>query len=204
MTAHPGGQPRRRRAAAHPALHAIAGHAATLVAPGTAVTITDGVLAGPLAEHLAGVPRLTVVTNSVTACAVLGRHGRRDLQVVLTGGERNRTGALAGPVAEAAARSLNVDQCFLVPYGVDERAGYSAADATEAAVIRAFMASAGRVIVLADATRWDTIGVATIAPLDCADTVIVDDALPPAARRILSARTGGLVTVGSPTSGLRS
>jgi len=71
-------------------------------------------------------------------------------------------------------------------------------------VIRAFMASAGRVIVLADATRWDTIGVATIAPLDRADTVIVDDALPPAARRILSARTGGLVTVGSPPPGPQS
>ncbi|MFG2042490.1 DeoR/GlpR family DNA-binding transcription regulator [Dactylosporangium sp. NPDC048998] len=189
--------------AALPAHHAIARHAAALVAADAAVTITGDVMSGLLAGYLVGVPRLTVVTNSIAACTVLSRHGRQDQQLVLTGGERTRTGALAGPVAEAAARSLNVDQCFLAPYGIDER-GYTAADPMEATVIRSFLAMASSVIVLADHTRWNTTGVATIGPLNCADTVIVDQGMPAAARRVLSGNTGTLVTVDHDPEGIGS
>jgi DeoR/GlpR family transcriptional regulator of sugar metabolism len=40
------------------------------------------------------------------------------------------------------------------------------------------VAASRRLVVLADHTKWGTIGISTIAPLDRADVVITDDELP--------------------------
>ena len=59
-----------------------------------------------LAPHLADVPGLTVVTNSIPVADVLYQRRRADQTVVLTGGIRTPSDALVGPVAEAAIRAL--------------------------------------------------------------------------------------------------
>jgi DeoR/GlpR family transcriptional regulator of sugar metabolism len=77
----------------------IARHAASLVGPGSAIAIAAGVFAVPLARHVSGVAGLTVVTNSLPASAVLaraGQVGQVGQSVLVTGGTRTRSGALAG------------------------------------------------------------------------------------------------------------
>ena len=76
---------------------AIARAAARLVEPGQSIGLTAGTTTWRLAHHLAQVPDLTVVTNSIQVANVLHREPRPDLTVVLTGGVRTPSDALVGP-----------------------------------------------------------------------------------------------------------
>src|SRR5688572_22657124 len=110
----------------------IAAHAATLVQPGTAIALSAGTTTAVLAGLLVDVPALTVVTNSIPVANVLYQAGRADQTVVLTGGVRTPSDALAGPVAEAAIASLNVDMLFLGVHGMSPRTGFTTPNLQEA------------------------------------------------------------------------
>ncbi|MEV4394670.1 DeoR/GlpR family DNA-binding transcription regulator [Nonomuraea sp. NPDC049607] len=177
---------------------AIAGHAAALVRPGTAVALSAGTTTWTLAHHLGQVPGLTVVTNSVRIADVFQHAGRPDQTVVLTGGVRTPSDALVGPVAVAAIRQLNVDLLFLGVHGMTARAGFTTPNMMEAETDRALVEAASRLVVLADHTKWGTVGISTIARLDEADVVVSDTGLPEAARQALSERAGRLVLAQAP------
>ena len=174
------------------AKRAIARAAARLVQPGSAVALTAGTTTWLLAGHLAHVPSLTVVTNSLHVADVLHRSSRPDLTVILTGGTRTPSDALVGPVAAASIRALRVDLVFLGVHGVDAEAGLTTPDMLEAETDRAFVASARRLVVVADQTKWSVVGLSQIARLDEIDT-FVTDALPDAAREVLAERVGELI-----------
>ncbi|MFI7110632.1 DeoR/GlpR family DNA-binding transcription regulator [Nonomuraea sp. NPDC050227] len=172
---------------------AIAGHAAALVRPGTAVALSAGTTTWTLAHHLGQVPGLTVVTNSVRVADVFQHAGRPDQTVVLTGGVRTPSDALVGPVAVAAIRRLNVDLLFLGVHGMTARTGFTTPNMMEAETDRALVEAASRLVVLADHTKWGTVGISTIAELGEADVVVSDTGLPEPARQALSERAGRLV-----------
>jgi DeoR/GlpR family transcriptional regulator of sugar metabolism len=174
---------------------AIAARAAALVEPGTAVALSAGTTTAALACLLVEVPGLTVVTNSIPVADALYHSGRNDQTVVLTGGTRTPSDALAGPVAEAAITSLNVDVLFLGVHGMSPRTGFTTPNLTEAGTNRLLVAAARRLVVLADHTKWETVGIATIAPLEEADVLISDSGLPVEARVQLADRVGELVVV---------
>jgi DeoR/GlpR family transcriptional regulator of sugar metabolism len=174
---------------------AIAERAAKLVEPGTAVALSAGTTTAALAAHLVDVPGLTVVTNSIPVADTLYHARRPDQTVVLTGGIRTPSDALAGPVAEAAISSLNVDVLFLGVHGMSPRTGFTTPNLMEAGTDRLLVAAARRLVVLADHTKWETVGIATIAPLDDADIVITDSGLAGEARILLAERVGELIVV---------
>ncbi|WP_460491290.1 sugar phosphate isomerase family [Dactylosporangium cerinum] len=74
--------------------------------------------------------------------------------MILLGGVREASGALVGPVAEAAAGRLNVDALFLDAHGMTVRTGFTAGSLAAAGVDRRLVASARRLVVLADHSRW--------------------------------------------------
>jgi DeoR/GlpR family transcriptional regulator of sugar metabolism len=173
----------------------IAARAAMLVEPGTAVALSAGTTTAALAALLVDVPGLTVVTNSIPVANTFYRTGRTDQTVVLTGGVRTPSDALAGPVAEAAIGSLNVDVLFLGVHGMSPRTGFTTPNLMEAGTNRVLVHAARRLVVLADHTKWETIGIATIAPLDSAHLLISDSRLPEEALTLLGERVGELVLV---------
>ena len=73
--------------------------------------------------------------------------------------------ALVGPVAVAALRSLHVDLLFLGAHGVDARTGLTTPNLVEAETNRALVASARHVCLLADSSKWGTVGLSTFADL---------------------------------------
>jgi DeoR/GlpR family transcriptional regulator of sugar metabolism len=174
---------------------AIAAHAAKLVEPGTAVALSAGTTTAALAAELVDMPGLTVVTNSIPVADALYHAGRPDQTVVLTGGIRTPSDALAGPVAEAAITSLNVDVLFLGVHGMSPRTGFTTPNLMEAGTNRLLVNAARRFVVLADHTKWETVGIATIARLEDADIVVTDSGLPAEARSQLADRVGELVVV---------
>ncbi|MFI6908989.1 DeoR/GlpR family DNA-binding transcription regulator [Nonomuraea sp. NPDC050394] len=172
---------------------AIARRAAELVGPGTAVALSAGTTTWALAHHLVSVPDLTVITNSVPVAEVFHRAPRADRTVVLTGGVRTPSDALVGPVAVAAIRRLHVDTLFLGVHGMSARAGFTTPNLLESETDRELVAAAHRLVVPADHTKWNTVGISTIADLAEADVVISDQGLPAEARAELAERVGELI-----------
>ncbi|TDD99995.1 DeoR/GlpR family DNA-binding transcription regulator [Jiangella asiatica] len=188
-TEEPGFAAKRQRQQAEK--EAIARAAAALVAPGSAVGLSAGTTTWTLAWLLRGIPRLTVVTNSMQIADVL--HDSGDVDVILTGGVRTPSDALVGPVAVASLERLNLDLVFLGVHGIDPRAGFTTPNLLEADTDRALVAAGRRLAVVADHTKWGTVGISTIVRLDEADVLVTDDKLPDDAREQLTDLVGDLV-----------
>ena len=183
---------------------AIAAVAVRLLEPGATVGLSAGTTTFALAQAMADVHDLTVVTNSMQIAGVLHAQPEAGHTVMLTGGERTPSDALVGPLTVTALASLHLDVVFLGVHGVDVRAGFTTPNLLEAETDRALTAAGRRVVVLADHTKWATVGLSTIAPLDQADVLITDDGLDPDAARTLADHVGELVLAPSPeTDGVR-
>ena len=167
---------------------AIADAAVALVEPGMAIAVSAGTTTYALAQRLAYVPGLTVVTNSVRVADVLHQAGRTDQTIILTGGVRTPSDALAGPFAVAALRTVHVDLVFVGVHGMDQRSGFTCPNLLEAETDRALIEAGRRLVVVADHSKWGVIGISSIARLDQADVLVTDAGLAPEARAILSAR----------------
>ena len=144
-------------------------------------------------------PDLTVVTNSIQVADVLHRESRPDLTVVLTGGVRTPSDALVGPVAVTTLRSLHVDVLFMGVHGMSADAGFTTPNLLEAETDEALVASAGRVVVVADHTKWGVRGLISIARLEDAHVLVSDSGLSPEARATLQERVGELVIASTRT-----
>jgi DeoR/GlpR family transcriptional regulator of sugar metabolism len=182
---------------------AIADAAVGLAEPGMAVAVSAGTTTYALAQRLANVPGITVVTNSIQVAEVLYRAGRPDQTIILTGGVRTPSDALVGPFAVAALRTVHVDLVFVGVHGMDPRSGFTCPNLLEADTDRALIEAGRRLVVVTDASKWGVIGISSIARLDQADTLITDAGLAPEARVILSGAVRELVIV-DPLSGSRS
>ncbi len=170
----------------------IARAASALVSAGDSVALSGGTTTYAVAVELLQTPDLTVVTNSVPVAELL-HQSAPELSVVLIGGVRTPSDALVGPVAVAALRSLHVDWLFLGVHGFEERAGFTTPNLVEAETNRALVASARRVVVTADSTKWGVIGLSSMARLDEVDVLVTDDGLSLDAQRIVASRVGRLV-----------
>lgn len=176
---------------------AIAAHAAKLIQPGMAIAITAGTTTWALAPHLAAIPNLTVVTNSLKVAEVLYDQSRPDLTVVLTGGLRTPSDGLVGPIAVQAIRSLHVDLVVMGVHGIDAKAGLTTPNLLEAETNRAMVECARRLVVVADHTKWGVVGLAFIAPLSAVDTLLTDDLLDAEARQELADQVGDVMVIPS-------
>jgi DeoR/GlpR family transcriptional regulator of sugar metabolism len=182
---------------------AIADAAVGLAEPGMAVAVSAGTTTFALAQRLASVPGITVVTNSIQVADVLYRAGRADQTIILTGGVRTPSDALVGPFAVAALRTVHVDLVFVGVHGMDPRSGFTCPNLLEADTDRALIDAGRRLVVVTDNSKWGVIGISSIARLDQADTLVTDAGLPPEARVILSGAVRELIIV-DPLSGARS
>ncbi|MDT0303708.1 DeoR/GlpR family DNA-binding transcription regulator [Streptomonospora wellingtoniae] len=172
---------------------AIAAAAAGLVEPGSAIGVSAGTTTWALAHHLREIPGLTVVTNCLRVADVFYRSPRSDQTVVLVGGLRTPSDALVGPLAVAAVRSLHLDTLLMGVHGIDPQAGLTTPNLMEGETDQALVEAARRLIVVADHTKWETVGLCTIAPLERCDVLVTDAGLHSEARRRISERVGGLI-----------
>jgi DeoR/GlpR family transcriptional regulator of sugar metabolism len=166
-----------------------------MVRPGSSIGLSAGTTTAELARRLVDVPDLTVVTNSVPVAEIFYRADRPDRTVVLTGGERTPSDALVGPIAVAAIGTLHPDVLFLGVHGMSGRAGFTTPNLLESDTNRALVSAAQRLVVLADSSKWGTVGISSIASLADANTVVTDAGLPEDAREVLRDTVGELVEV---------
>jgi DeoR/GlpR family transcriptional regulator of sugar metabolism len=182
----------------------IAATAATLVAPGTAIAISAGTTTFALARRLIDVPGLTVLTNSVPVADALYKDGRPDQTVILSGGVRTPSDALVGPFAVEVIRSLHVDTVFMGTHGMDLKSGFTTPNILESETNRALIEAGRHLVVLADSTKWGTIGISSVARLEETETIISDTGLDLAARNQLASVVRRLMLVDVATGEVRT
>ena len=179
----------------------IAAAAATLVQPKATIAVSAGTTTYALAVHLARIPALTVVTNSVRVADYLFGNGESSQTILLTGGLRTPSDALVGPIAVQTISDLHVDLLLMGVHGMDPVSGFTTPNLMEAEMNRAMVASAGRLVVLADHTKWGIIGLSAIASLAEASVLISDSGLSEDARDVLAGSVGELIVADSRDSG---
>jgi DeoR/GlpR family transcriptional regulator of sugar metabolism len=113
--------------------------------------------------------------------------------VVLTGGVRTPSDSLVGPVADRAISTLHFDLLFLGVHGISVEAGLSTPNLAEAETNRQFVRSARRVIVIADHTKWGTVGLSSFASLEDVDTLVTDAGIPEVLREEIAEHLSSLV-----------
>ncbi len=163
----------------------IAAEVAGQIADGESVLIDSGTTCLEVAKALRDRP-LTALPLSLHAANVLA--GAPTLKLLLPGGEP-RPGELAvtGPLAEASLAALRFDTAVIGCCGLTPGDGLTAYDLADAAIKRAAMASARRVIAVADAAKLSRTALAFVAAATALDVVVTDTAAPDEAVDALTA-----------------
>ncbi|MEV0523343.1 DeoR/GlpR family DNA-binding transcription regulator [Streptomyces sp. NPDC050439] len=151
----------------------IAAEVAGLIADGESVVLDSGTTCLEVARALEG-RRLTVLPLSLHAVNALT--GAPRLTLLVPGG-RPRPGelALTGPLAEASLAALRFDTAVIGCCGLNATHGLTAYDLDDAAVKRAAIASARRVIAVADAPKLSRTALAFVAPAAALHAVVTDE-----------------------------
>ncbi|WP_329251552.1 DeoR/GlpR family DNA-binding transcription regulator [Streptomyces sp. NBC_01478] len=138
--------------------------------------------AGTTVARLAGIipleAELTVVTHSLPIAARLADHP--GMQLHLVGGRvRHRTRAAVDAWALRAYGEIRADVVFVAANGFSAGHGLTTPDLAEAAVKRAAMAAARRVVLLADSAKHGQEHFARFGALSDVDLLISDSGLSP-------------------------
>lgn len=143
------------------------------------VILDAGSTVARLAAALPLESTLTVVTHGLPTAARLADHP--GIQLHLIGGRvRQRTRAAVDAWALRAYGEIRADVVFLAANGFSAEAGLTTPDLAEAAVKRATVAAARRVVLLADSAKHGQQHFARFGDLTDVDLLITDTGLAPA------------------------
>ncbi|MCT2588929.1 DeoR/GlpR family DNA-binding transcription regulator [Streptomyces sp. N2-109] len=148
------------------------------------VIIDAGTTAARLAAAVPLDSDLTVVTHALPVAARLADHPGIALHLV-GGRVRHRTRAAVDAWALSAYGQVNADVAFLATNGFSPEGGLTTPDLAEAAVKRAMIAAARRVVLLADSGKLGQEHFARFGDLSHVDVLITDTGLADDAARAL-------------------
>lgn len=150
----------------------IAAAVASLIADGESVVLDSGTTCLEVARLLHD-RRLTVMPLSLHAVNALSSSS--SLTLLVPGG-RPRPGelALTGPLTLASLSALRFDTAVIGCCGLSAEHGLTAFDLEDAAVKRAAISSARRVIAAVDASKLTRTALAFVAPVSSLDAVVTD------------------------------
>ena len=156
---------------------AIAGHAASLVRPGSTIFLDASSTALALARRLMDDPpnELTLVTNSP---AIAFELMAEPIHVVICPGELDQhMRMLAGRWTVEFIGDLNFDTAFVSAAGLTLDAGLTTSRRPLADVVNAACAAAGSTVWLIDSTKFGRASLVTIVPAQKVDLIVSDDGL---------------------------
>jgi DeoR/GlpR family transcriptional regulator of sugar metabolism len=156
---------------------AIAGHAASIVSPGSTVFLDASSSALALARRLMDDPpnELTLVTNSP---AIAFELVAEPIHVVVCPGElEQHMRMIAGRWTVEFIGDLNFDTAFVSSAGLTLDAGLTTSRRPLADVVNAARAAASRTVGLIDATKFGRASLVSIARAQELDVIVTDDGL---------------------------
>lgn len=161
---------------------------------GGSVLFDAGTTTARVAALLPADRELVGVTNSLPVATRLSGHA--GVQLHLLGGRvRGVTQAAVGADTLRVLAGLRVDTAFIGTNALTPAHGLSTPDADEAAVKRAMVASAHRVVVVADSSKIGREDFVRFAGIDDIDVLVTDSGIPASVRNEL---TGSGIEVVAP------
>lgn len=164
------------------AKRAIARHVAAGLRPGDSLFIDTGSTTLYLAEELARLSGLIVITNSADIAAQCQR-GTGNSVVLIGGAFRGPGRETVGPLALSQISQLRAARAILTVAAVTERGVYDI-DGEEAEVARRMIDQADAVTVLADSSKIGSAGVYEVCPMRRVSVLVTDGIAPPLRRAI--------------------
>lgn len=146
---------------------------AQLPTPGALVLVDAGTTTSRFAAALPADMHLVVTTHAVPIAARLAPRSTLDLHL-LPGRVRTTTQAAVGAETVAALGDLRADVAFVGTNGLTLEHGLSTPDAEEAAVKRAMVGGARRVVVLADSSKIGVESPVRFATIEQLDVLVTD------------------------------
>lgn len=157
---------------------AIARAAAGLVSSGQTLLLGAGSTTAILAEELAKLSGLTVITNSFDVALRInggGEQAERTNEVIVLGGSLgDRLPATFGESTVAEIYRYRADLALLSPVGVDPRYGATSFDPREAEVARAMVTNAAHTVILADYSKIGLRSRVSYCPVERIDRLITN------------------------------
>lgn len=157
----------------------IARRAAALVEEGQVVALDYGSTSQVLAQALAArFDRLTVVTNSIQNALILA--DKPGFTVILTGGILSRDErTLVNDFPTGILDYVHVDILFLTVTGIDPAAGLTDQRLGEISMQNQMRNAAGRVVVVADSSKFGRASLVRICPISAVEAIITDSGVDP-------------------------
>jgi len=158
--------------------NAIARAATALVSSGQTLFIDAGTTTAILAEELAKLANLTIITNSIDVAQKMRATGEKtdaSNEIILLGGSiSDRAFATVGGTTIAEILRYRADVALLSPVAIDHRHGATNFDHAETEVARAMVAHADRVVILADYSKIGQCSRIAFCPISRVDTLITN------------------------------
>lgn len=167
------------------AKQAIGRACAELVPDGASLTIESSTTAFWVARALRTQRNLSVITNGVEIARELC--GRNNNRIYLSGGEMsNGTMSTLGPAAIDYIAQFTPDMAIIGASALDPARGLCDFHMQEAEIARAIVGTATKIIVIADATKFERRALVHVCSLARIDILITDRAPPPALANALT------------------
>ncbi|MFD8685943.1 DeoR/GlpR family DNA-binding transcription regulator [Streptomyces sp. NPDC059651] len=167
---------------AHEAVDAkrrIAAEVCSLITDGETVLLDSGTTCVEVARLLRG-RKVTVMPLSLQAIRLFSDPPGEARLLVPGGSPRAAEGALTGPLTLASLAALRFDTAVIGCCGLSAAEGLTAYDLDEAAVKKASIASARRVVLAADGGKLGRTAHAYVGPVTHLHTLVTDTAAPTA------------------------
>jgi DeoR family transcriptional regulator of aga operon len=155
----------------------IAKAANKLLEPNDKVIIASGTTLLAFANAIDIHDHITVITSSVKVSLTLCHNPC--IEVVQLGGTiRKNSVSVIGHYAERTLEALSCNKLFIGVDGIDLDYGLTTSDMNEARINQQMMASAQKIIVLTDSSKFDKLGFCKICDLDNIHHIITDTNAP--------------------------
>jgi len=173
------------------------GMRATELVPGAATMFLGiGTTVEQFALFFTPATPVTIVTGSLPVASLLASRSGR--VVVLGGAVAQDDLSCSGPIAASSVRRYRAEVAVLGAGGLSSRHGLTELDDETAEIHRLIIEQSDRLIVLADGSKFDADGRATVAPADAIDVLVTDARAPAAEIAALRAAGVAVEVVGQP------
>lgn len=153
----------------------IAQAAAAMIEEGTTIILDSGSTTLLIAEEMAKMTNITVITNSLPAASLLANN--KDITLVVCGGTvRHKTLSMHGAIAQLSLQGISADLMFVGADGIDADNGITTFNEGYS-ISGAMAAAAHKVIAVLDATKFNRRGFNQVLPVEKIDGVITDDGI---------------------------
>jgi DeoR family fructose operon transcriptional repressor len=158
--------------------------AAGLVKPGQSIFLDAGTTVLSITKFIKRMKSIQVVTCSLTAHNNL--LSAPEIEVILVGGKVfAHSMSLVGTVAQDNIANMRFDWAFLGTGGIDFARGLTHSTTEEIPIKRAAAASASKVAVLADSTKFGNNALSLIMPIQQFDIIVTEKAVENVEKQLL-------------------